>query len=91
MNTHLDRLIPAPCRKDAHLRCVHPLHHLDRRLVLRDLRRLPCCDVEHTTDIVCPSGKYLVPLLKEHGSYHSDYIEKKLLTLFQQTLNTGPW
>jgi hypothetical protein len=60
---YLDSFVPRAGGKNATLRRVEPFDDLDRRVVLRDLLRLPSLDVVKTRSIVTTTRNDLVPFL----------------------------
>jgi hypothetical protein len=59
--------------------------------MLRDLRRLPSGNVKHLASVIGSSREYFVSLLvHSHVQNRIQKSKRNELTLFQQTLNTGP-
>jgi hypothetical protein len=72
------------------LGCINPFHNFDRRVVLGYLLRLPSGNVEQPCRIISSTRNHFVPFLHEKFMNAERLIDEQL-TLFQQTLRTGPW
>ena len=60
---YLDCFVPRTGGKNAALGCLEPLNNLDRRVMLGDLLRLSCLNIEETRSIITTTRDNLVSLL----------------------------
>lgn len=61
--TDLECLVPTASSKNAALWCFYPLDDFYWRIMLRDLRCLAVCDVEHARGVVCTTGDDFITVL----------------------------